>query len=132
MAIGTLGVISWAEHAHGLAIARTTGMVTFALFLLFFSIETEYREKTAFSPQTFAGSMFALTTGGSFILLILSTVLDIFHRVLKTTTLDIEQWLICAGVALSVVVAAEIRKAVVTRGLGRRGRLAAVRAPGGG
>jgi len=132
MTIGTLSVVHWAQAAHGLAIARTMAMVTFALFLLFFSIETEYREKTAFSPQTFAGSVFALTTAGSFILLILSTVLDIFHRVLRTTTLDIEQWLICAGVALSVVVAAEIRKAVVTRGLGRRGRLAAVRAPGGG
>ncbi len=130
MTIGTLSVVHWAQAAHGLAIGRTMGMVTFALFLLFFSIETEYREKTAFSPQTFAGSMFALTTGGSFILLILSTVLDIFHRVLKTTTLDIEQWLICAAVALSVVVAAEIRKAVVTRGLGQRGRFAAVRAHG--
>ena len=32
MAIGTLSVITWADHAHGLAIARTMGMVTFALF----------------------------------------------------------------------------------------------------
>ena len=32
MAIGTLSVISWADQAHELAIARTMGMVTFALF----------------------------------------------------------------------------------------------------
>jgi magnesium-transporting ATPase (P-type) len=35
MAAGTLGVISWAGHAHGFAIARTMGMVTFALSSLF-------------------------------------------------------------------------------------------------
>jgi hypothetical protein len=54
-----------------------------------------------------------LTTSGSFVLLILSTVLSIFHVVLKTATLDVRQWLICAAVALSIVVAAEIRKAVL-------------------
>ena len=33
--------------------------------------------------------------------------------VMKTVTLDVVQWLICAAVALSIVVAAEIRKAVL-------------------
>jgi len=32
--------------------------------------------------------------------------------VLKTVRLDVRQWLICTAVALSMVVAAEIRKAV--------------------
>ena len=35
-AVGTLGVISWADQAHGVGVARTTGMVTFALFILSF------------------------------------------------------------------------------------------------
>jgi hypothetical protein len=34
---------------------------------------------------------------------------------MKTVTLDVRQWLICAAVALSIVVAAEIRKAVLRR-----------------
>jgi hypothetical protein len=34
---------------------------------------------------------------------------------MKTVTLDVRQWLICAVVALSIVVAAEIRKAVLRR-----------------
>jgi len=50
-----------------------------------------------------------------FVLLILSTVLGIFHAVLKTVTLDVRQWLICTAVALSIVAAAEIRKAVLRR-----------------
>jgi len=115
MAIGTLSVISWAEQAHGLAIARTMGMVTFALFILFFSIESKDDQESAFSLDTFADKTFANTTGGSFLLLILSTVLGIFHTVMKTVTLDVRQWLICTTVALSVVVAAEIRKAVLRR-----------------
>ncbi len=115
MAIGTLSVISWAEQVHGLAIARTTGMVTFALSILFFSLESKDERDSAFSLGTFSGKTFAITTSGSFVLLVLSTVLGIFHTVLKTVRLDVRQWLICTAVALSVVVAAEIRKAVLRR-----------------
>jgi len=51
----------------------------------------------------------------SFVLLVLPTVLDIFHTVMKTATLHIQQWLVCTAVALSIVAAAEIRKAVLRR-----------------
>ena len=114
-AIGTLGVVSWADQAHGLAVARTTGMVTFALFLLFFSIESKDERDSAFSLDTFSDKTFRITTGGSFVLLVLSSVLDIFHKVMKTVTLDVRQWLICTAVALSVVAVAEIRKAILRR-----------------
>ena len=115
MAIGTLSVISWADHAHGLAIARTMGMVTFALFLLFFSIESEDERDSAFSLDTFSDKTFVITTSVSFVLLVLSTVLGIFQTVMKTVRLDVRQWLICTAVALSIVVAAEIRKAMRRR-----------------
>jgi P-type Ca2+ transporter type 2C len=110
-AAGTLGVISWAEHAHGLDIAKTMGMVTFALFSLFFSIESKDERDSAFSLGTFSDKTFAITTGASFVLLVLSTVLGIFQTVMQTTRLDVPQWLICTAVALSIVAAAEIRKA---------------------
>ena len=45
----------------------------------------------------------------------MSTVLRPFQTILKTTTLDVRQWLICTAVALSIIVAAEIRKAVRRR-----------------
>ena len=113
MAVGTLSVISGAEQVHGLAIARTMGMVTFALFVLFFSIESKDQRDSAFSLDTFSDKMFVITTSGSFVLLVLSTVLGIFQTVIKTVRLDVRQWLICAAVALSMVAAAEIRKAVL-------------------
>src|SRR5271157_1133993 len=88
MAVGTLSVISWADQAHGLAVARTMGMVTFALFTLFFSIESKDELESAFSLDTFSDKTFARTTAVSFVLLVLSTVLGIFHTVMKTVTLD--------------------------------------------
>jgi Ca2+-transporting ATPase len=115
MAVGTLGLVSGTDQARGLAIARTMGMVTFALFLLFFSIESKDDRESAFSLGTFSGKTFARTTGVSFVLLVLSTVLGIFHTVMKTATLGVPQWLICIAVALPVVVAAEFRKAVLRR-----------------
>ena len=129
MATGTLAVISWADQAHGLDIARTTGMVTFALFILFFSIESKDERDSAFSLDTFSDKTFVITTSGSFALLVLSTVLNIFQTVLKTVRLDVRQWLICIGVALSIVVAAEIRKAVLRRTAAEAIRAASVSGP---
>ena len=115
MAAGTLSLLGWAINAHGLAVARTMGMVTFALFILFFSIESKDERDSAFSLDTFSDKTFVITTSGAFVLLVLSTVLGIFQTVMKTVTLDVRQWLICTIVALSIVAADEIRKAVLRR-----------------
>ena len=86
MAPGTRSVISWADQAHGLALARTRGMVTFALFIPFFSIESKDERDSAYSLDTFSDKAPFITTSSSFVLLILSTVLrgSIFQTVLKT------------------------------------------------
>ena len=94
-------------------------MVTLALFFLFFSIESKEERESAFSTTTLSDKTFVRTTGLAFLLLLLSTVLGIFHTVMKTTTLDVLQWLICTAVALSVVVAAEIRKEALRRAAAR-------------
>ena len=65
--------------------------------------------------DTFSDRTFVLTTSGSFVLLILSTVLSIFYTVMTTVRLDVREWLICTAVALSLTVAAEIRKAVLRK-----------------
>ena len=90
-------------------------VVTFALFLLFFSIESKDERDSAFCLDTFSDKTFVITTLGSFVLLVLSTVLGIFQTVMKTVRLDVRQWLICTAAALSIVVAAEIRKATRRR-----------------
>jgi hypothetical protein len=118
MAIGTLSVVSWAEQAHTLAIARTMGVVVFSLFNLFFSIESRHRREPVFSLSTFADRTCIVTTGASLFLLVMATVLAPCQAILKTTALDVDQWLLCAAVALSIIAVTEIRKAFLRQTVG--------------
>ncbi len=115
IAVGTLSVISWGEQARTLAIARTMGMVTFSLFNLFFSVESKDERASALSLDTFSDKTFLMTTGLSLFLLVMSTALLPFQRILKTTTLDVREWLLCAAVALPIIMVAETRKAIRRR-----------------
>jgi P-type Ca2+ transporter type 2C len=119
MGAGTLGVISWAEQTRTQAVAHTMGVVTFSLYCLFFSIATRDERTTVFSYDTFADRTFLRMTGVSVLMLILSTVFGPLQALLKTTSLDVQQWLICIGVALSVIAASEARKAVRRRAAAR-------------
>jgi Ca2+-transporting ATPase len=115
MGAGTLGVITWAEQVHTEAIAHTMGVVTFSLYALFFSITTRDERRTVFSLDTFSDSKFVIATGVSILTLLLTTVFGPLETFLKTTNLDVRQWLICIGAALSIVVVSEIRKALQRR-----------------
>jgi Ca2+-transporting ATPase len=87
-------------------------VVTFSLYALFFSIEARDERRTAFSLDTFSDAKFVIATATSVLTLLLTTVFGPLQAFLKTTSLDVRQWLICVAVALSIVVASEIRKAV--------------------
>jgi Ca2+-transporting ATPase len=115
MAVGTLSVVSWAQDAHGIIIARTMGLVVFSLLNLLFSIENRDARASAFSLSTFADRTFLVTTGGSFLLIVLATLLAPCQAVLRTTALDEKQWLLCLAVALSVVAVCELGKALRRR-----------------
>jgi Ca2+-transporting ATPase len=118
MAIGTLSVVSWAQQEHTLAIARTMGVVVFSLFNLFFSLESRDRRDSVFSLSTFADRTCIVTTGASLFLLVMATVLAPCQAILKTTALDVDQWLLCTAVALSIIAVTEIRKAFLRKTVG--------------
>jgi Ca2+-transporting ATPase len=115
MAVGSLSLISWAQQAHTLAVARTMGLVVFSLFNLFFSIEAKDERESAFSLSTLADRTFLLMAGASLFLVVMATLLAPCQAILKTTELDEDQWLLCAAVALSIIVVSEIRKVVLRR-----------------
>jgi P-type Ca2+ transporter type 2C len=115
MGAGTLGVASWAEQERTAVIAHTMGLVTFSLYSLFFSITTRDERQTAFSLDTFSDRTFNIATIASVLTLILATVFGPLQKLLDTTSLDVQQWLICSCVALSIIVVSEIRKAVRRR-----------------
>jgi len=115
MGVGTLGVISWGEQEHNKVIAHTMGLVTFSLFNLLFSLAVKDEYKTAFSLDTLSDKVFIKACGVSILTIILATLFGPLQRFLETTSLDVQQWIICICVALSVLVASEIRKAVLRR-----------------
>jgi hypothetical protein len=94
------------------------GVVVFSLFNLFFSIESRDRRESVFSLGTFADRTCIVTTGASLFLLVMATVLAPCQAILKTTALDVDQWLLCAAVALSIIAVTEIRKAFLRKTVG--------------
>ena len=70
------------------------------------------RTAAAFSLDTFSDSKFLVAAGVSILTLLLTTAFGPLRAFLKTTSMDVRQWLICLAVALSIVVVSEIRKAV--------------------
>src|SRR5262249_53898437 len=93
MGAGTLAVIEWAEQTHTGTTARTMGVVTFSLFNLFFSVATRDEWRTVFSLDTFSDKPFFIATGVSVGTLILATELGPLQVLLKTTALNLQQWL---------------------------------------
>jgi Ca2+-transporting ATPase len=110
--VGTLGVLEWAERNHSVEVAHTMGVVTFSLFALFFSIAAKDEHRTIFSLDTITDRRLNVATLTSLLTLILSTVFGPLQNLLDMTNLDIRQWLACAGVAASIIVVSEIRKAI--------------------
>ena len=115
--VGTLGVIAWAEHTSTLEVARTMGLTTFSLFCLLRSLTVKDEVRSVFSLDTFDDPRFLQMTGLSAGAIVFATELGLFQKILKTESLDLNQWLICLVVSLSIIVVSEIRKFVLRRRL---------------
>ena len=118
MAAGTLGVMAWATNAFpsdNNIIAQTMGVTTFALFRLFSSLETADEGQSVFSGSILANRPLLIGTGVSVLTIILATELPFLQRILATVSLTGDQWLVCIGVALSLIVVEEIKKALKIR-----------------
>ena len=68
-----------------------------------------------FSLDTFGDRRFIVTSLMSAAAIIFATELRFFQRILDTVELTGNQWLICIGAGLLVVVASEIRKFLLRR-----------------
>ena len=115
MAAATLGVLAGAEHTESDALARTMGLTTFSLANLFFSFTARDELRSVFSLDTFNDRTFLTTSLMSVAAIIFVTELQFFERVFKTVELSGDQWLICIGAGLTIVVASEIRKLLLRR-----------------
>src|SRR5215207_2279852 len=116
MAAATLGVVAGAEDAEGEGLARTMGLTTFAIANLAFSFTARDELRSVFSLDTIGDRTFLVASLMSVVAIVLATELQLFHRILDTVPLTGNQWLICIGAGLTIVVASEIRKLLLRRG----------------
>jgi Ca2+-transporting ATPase len=91
------------------------GLVTFSPFHVFFSMSTRVERRTIFSLDILSDMTFIKACGVSILTLIMATVFEPLQRFLGTTRLDVQQWIICIFVALSIIVATEIRTIILRR-----------------
>ncbi len=110
MGIGTLGVIAWASGAYNDVVARTMGVTTFSLFRIASSLETADETRSVFTGYILGNAALLKATGLSILTIILATELHILQNVLQMTSLTGEQWLVCIGVALTLIVVEEGKK----------------------
>ncbi len=115
MGAGTLGVMAWAGREYGDTVARTMGVTTFALFRIVSSLETADERRSVFSGYILSNPTLLKGTGLSILFIILATELGILQNVLSMVNLTGGQWLICIGVALSLLVVEEVRKLLKVR-----------------
>jgi P-type Ca2+ transporter type 2C len=115
MAVGTLGVLTWANGAFGDVVARTMGMTTFALFRLFSSLEEADEEKSLFGGGILSNRPLLVASALSVVSILLATELGFLQRMLDTVSLSGDQWAICIVVALSLIVVEEARKLLKVR-----------------
>jgi Ca2+-transporting ATPase len=115
MALATLAVAAGAEHDNGEHLARTMALTTFSIANLLFSWTARDELRSMFSLDTFNDRTFLLTSLMSIAAIIFATELRFFQRILNTVELTGNQWLICIGAGLSIVVVSEIWKFVLRR-----------------
>jgi Ca2+-transporting ATPase len=107
---GTLLVIQWASVTFDETVARTMGIITFSIANVAFSLSTKDERASAFSPETWADRAFVRATLASAVVIFLMAELDFLNRLLDTTSLSFDQWVICLLVGLVILPIGEVRK----------------------
>jgi P-type Ca2+ transporter type 2C len=97
MAASTLVVIQWVSINSGNDdLARTMGLATFSFANLFYGLSCNDLKASVFSQALLANAKLLQMSGISLGFIILGTQLDLLNRLLKTTPLNIDQWVLCA------------------------------------
>jgi Ca2+-transporting ATPase len=82
---------------------------------VFFAVCTKDERRSIFNRDTLADKPLRVAAGLSLAVIVLETSLSPLQRLLQTTDLELQQWLVCIGVALVVPIVSELRKLLVRR-----------------
>jgi Ca2+-transporting ATPase len=116
MAIGTLAVLTLApgpDAEAGVAtVAGTMAFNTFVLFQFFNILNVRSDRFSVFSRATLRNRRLWIALAAVLVLQVAVTHFGPMQRLFDTTSITAVQWLICIGVAASVLVVEELRKGV--------------------
>jgi Ca2+-transporting ATPase len=101
--IGLLSMIALGQHQFGsIHIGQSIALTSFALCLIVAAVECRSETGTALTTDTFDSKQMNWAMLGEFILAVLVTQMDVFHRLLGTTDINLRQfgWALVPAVAL--------------------------------
>jgi P-type Ca2+ transporter type 2C len=110
MAVGTLGLFVYARDTWGEPVALTMAFTTFVLFQMVNAFNARTEHVSALSRYAFTNSKLWLAIGGVVVLQVLATTWGPMQSLFDTERLNPAQWGLCVAVALTVLLAEELRK----------------------
>jgi P-type Ca2+ transporter type 2C len=117
MTIALLSLIQFGKsHFHALEIGQSIAFVSFAFMLVIAAFECRSETETVFTTATFDSKQMNWAAIGEFALAVLTTQMDLFHRLLGTTTIDAQQFGWALVPAILLVLLWELGKLIARRG----------------
>ncbi|MGZ4581801.1 MAG: cation-translocating P-type ATPase [Nocardioidaceae bacterium] len=114
--IGLLGLISLGTSRYGsVPVAVSIAFTSFALCLIVAALECRSETGSILTTATFESPQMNRTLLGEFALAVLVTQMDVFHRLLGTTDIDLAQFAWALVPALALLVLWELGKLVARR-----------------
>jgi P-type Ca2+ transporter type 2C len=116
--IGLLSVLRFGtEHYHSAAIGNSIAFTAFAICLIVAAVECRGETRTALTTATFESKQMNWAMLGEFVLAVLVTQMDVFHRLLGTIDINLQQFAWALVPALALLALWELGKLIA----GRRG-----------
>jgi len=111
MAAAALVIRQVAMHKYGSAnVAQTMSLTVFAYAHVAAALNLRYPDKSVFRRETLSNCKLWFSFLWAIVGMILITESGLLKDIFKTTSLTLEQWALCLGVAVIVLIAAEIIK----------------------
>ncbi len=114
MAFGTL-LLEWYYALAGAAVAATMAFVVFSLFNVIIGLSCRSETRSAFNRDVLHDRHQLMLYGLALLFIFLPTELGFMQRILGLTSLSGDQWLICIGFAIALLLVDEVIKFFLRR-----------------
>ncbi|TWD79993.1 Ca2+-transporting ATPase [Kribbella amoyensis] len=115
MTAGALVAYQIGEAQGDAILAATMLLTTLSLFHIVAGLMSRDQRNTIFSRDVIPGVAQLRRYGVALLAIIAITALDILQRIFDTTSLSFNQWVICAGLSLALLVLEEVIKVFLRR-----------------